>query len=106
MDTGVTETFFLLPLLAGRTRALLLSTPFSLLPSEENKSPDSYEPKLNRLLLIHENTATVCGFKPSISTTTSIFSLSAGSLGSLCCLPFQLCFLLSFPILNRSLKMV
>lgn len=43
VDTGVREAFFFLALLAGRTKALLSSTPFSLPPSEENRSPETVE---------------------------------------------------------------
>lgn len=113
VDTGVTQAFFFFALLAGRTKALLSSTPFSLSTSDENKVQRLFQGKVKqtthsncnnlKAILRSKNYCPIHEFLPCSSTTTSVFTSSAGCWVSLWCLPFQLCFFLSFPILNAGL---
>lgn len=104
VDAWVNEDVFFLDLLAGKTKALLSSTPFRLLPSEEvTFKKKSYKPSKRhkwqknklRIDITYESL-------PCSSTTTSVL-LSAVFWESFCCLPFQLCFLLSFPIFKSKI---
>lgn len=102
MEIGGSEDLFFLDLLDGRTKALLSSTPFSMDPSDLYKQK-SQGHRMHDMQVSKMFSPLDVFLLPLSSTTTSVFSSSADGGGSLCCRPFQLCFFLSFPILNLSL---